>query len=636
MIKDDKSDSIGFGMTDDKCTKTTTMMSSLLKEKSNKNSKKDTTSNNDNNDTIRKSRRRRRNDFDTATTTRSTTTEQLLLRSNNTMKTTKNCNNDNTSSSLVTTKFNSFESWISSIAIFGDSFIALIVSFVLFVLSVGISLYLHKYNNDNHISSTSLSSSYNHPHYEHQRHKPTTVMDSQLLVSSLGPIPQIDPPNIYAIPSNHYNNNNEQSNDANNNVDKKPPQQLPVFELSDEMRTAFEKDGVVAIRGLLSTDLLHRLDIESDKLIQQQRNSNKNKQKQKNTQFFTTRHSVLYYPPPPSHYDDDDDSTTRSNHVNSTNHQRKLSAFAEVALRSSIPSIIASLLFNGTTKQCEQHPKQQPTVRVLRDIFLAKDNDEYVCGWHVDDMGFWPAMPESPGINAWIALDDIPTTSGGGFALAVQSHTASWRYDAYHATGASTTYPPNGYANVSHMVHHRTGNGTCNLHHTAPHIHQRMEDTKRIYSIQRGDVIFHTRWLFHRTVPLNRSNAKDDNDDIVYRRYSVRYGPGSLSIIPPGYGTELSVLWDETNGGRTADEVSERDGMWYPLAWPNNLKEISDETTTVEGEDEEELILIHGFDDLIYNKIPIAEKIAIQRRKEMKLYLKHMAKQQQHRPQNSK
>ena len=73
-----------------------------------------------------------------------------------------------------------------------------------------------------------------------------------------------------------------------------------------------------------------------------------------------------------------------------------------------------------------------------------------------------------------------------------------------------------------------------------------------------GDVIFHTRWLFHRTVPFvknttttsnnndntkndgnNDSNNNADNNNVgtnksrIYRRYSIRYGPGE-SIIPPG------------------------------------------------------------------------------------------------------
>ena len=82
-----------------------------------------------------------------------------------------------------------------------------------------------------------------------------------------------------------------------------------------------------------------------------------------------------------------------------------------------------------------------------------------------------------------------------------------------------------------------------------------------------GDVIFHSRWLFHRTIPFDRdiilSRAAKNEDPMLYRRYSIRYGPGT-SIIPPGYGSEPSVLSDERNGGRSADDISQYDSAWYP------------------------------------------------------------------------
>lgn len=80
-------------------------------------------------------------------------------------------------------------------------------------------------------------------------------------------------------------------------------------------------------------------------------------------------------------------------------------------------------------------------------------------------------------------------------------------------------------------------------------------------------MIFHSRWLFHRTIPFEREvvsrRAADKEDPLVYRRYSIRYGPGN-SIIPPGFGSEPSVLSEVKNGGRTADDVSKYDSAWYP------------------------------------------------------------------------
>ena len=85
--------------------------------------------------------------------------------------------------------------------------------------------------------------------------------------------------------------------------------------------------------------------------------------------------------------------------------------------------------------------------------------------------------------------------------------------------------------------------------------------------VQAGDVIFHTRWLFHRTIPFDRdmvsNRLANKEDPVLYRRYSIRYGPGT-SIIPPGYGTETSVISEEKNGGRSADQVSQYDSAWYP------------------------------------------------------------------------
>lgn len=386
----------------------------------------------------------------------------------------------------------------------------------------------------------------------------------------LGPVPVNGPPIIYHV---------ENLTDT----------------LPDAVRQAYLQDGVIAVRGLVDKALLERLDIESAALIQEEQ---KKERRRKGTQFYTVRNGVLFPQP-------------NGTHPN---------AFLELALQSRIPRLAATLLQ-------EEMKEQVSTVRVIRDIFLAKDEDPYICGYHVDDMGksivglllgwlrspyrlmsvstgFWPATPESPGINAWIALDDIPKDGGGGFALAVGSHIASWRDEAHYVTGASSNFPPGGYRNATDLVTRRTGAGTCNLKTAAAHLHRRMEETKRVYAIQRGDVIFHTRWLFHRTVAVNHPTES------VYRRYSIRYGPGS-SVIPPGYGTEPSVLWDERNGGRTADEVARADGPWYPMVYP----EVSSE----------ELSLLP---QLVQEKMGLAEERRLARQKEMTPLVRRLAKKQ--------
>lgn len=375
----------------------------------------------------------------------------------------------------------------------------------------------------------------------------------------LGPVPATDPPHIYHI-------------SAGINV----------------IRDAYKRDGVVAVRGLIEPELLGRLDSESLVFLEEQRIKTEGR-KRPGTQFHTVNHNAIFRNPP--------NASDAAALAVST-----VSPFLDLTLFSQVPQLAATLL--GMKEQ----PGNQ-TMRLLRDIFLAKDDDQYICGWHVDDFGFWPATAESPGVNAWVALDDMPVDQGGGFALAVGSHEVPWRDEAHQVTGASTTFPPEGYKSAQDMISQRPGQGTCNLRLSAPHLHRRMEETKRIYPVLRGDVIFHERWLFHRTVPFERDFVTAHQDeDIIYRRYSIRYGPGS-AVIPPGYGTELSVLWDEKNGGRTADEVSTLDGPWYPQAWPLvNFEELLE------------------LDDLVTSKLPIAVSRRAVRKKEIKPLLKKVAR----------
>ena len=225
-------------------------------------------------------------------------------------------------------------------------------------------------------------------------------------------------------------------------------------------------------------------------------------------------------------------------------------------------------------------------------------------------------MADAPGINLWVALDDYNNTAAnhsvdpeGGFALAVGSHVAHWRHEAYHVTGAAPTVPEEGFSSALDMVSRRVGSGTCNIAHSAPHLQRRLEETKRIYrDLQAGDVIFHDRWLFHRTIPQNVSSGK------IKRRYSIRLGPGS-SIIPPGYGTEPSVLHHEENGGRTADDVSQT-WPFYPRVYPS----VSDSEMESWGE----------FCESVY---PAALEKQEVRKREMRPHLQRLAQRQQIHPQ---
>jgi hypothetical protein len=448
---------------------------------------------------------------------------------------------------------------LSNLAVFsfGDSSFALASSLLLLVVSIIVALWIDSQD------AASAAIDYNY--------------------QQLGSPPRIDKPRIFSIPRRG-------DGDYSSSL------------LTTEMRTAFQKDGVIAVRGLISTEgLLDRLDAAATKLIDSKGSrttgqTSHRKHRRSGKQFHTVDIGTALQHVPPIYLDSDNATTT----------SEAGSPFFEVAL-FEIPSFVADLM--------ELKVEENHTLRLLRDIFLAKDMDPYICGYHVDDTGFWPATFDAPGINAWIALDDMPTSDGGGFALAIGSHTAEWRYQAYHVTGSTYTLPSEGWKSAADMFANRTGNGTCNIQTSAPHLYRRMEETKRIYNVKRGDVILSTRWLFHRTVPFvrDRTNQGDGNDEPLYRRYSIRYGPG-YSEIPRGFGTEPSVNWDERNGGRTADEVSLQSGPFYPRVWP---------TTS-----EEELLQLK---DLIQNKLPVAEERIAAKKKEMKPYLQKVGrKQQQH------
>jgi len=422
--------------------------------------------------------------------------------------------------------------------------------------------------------------------------------------------------------------------------------------LTTKMKRKFEQDGVIAIRGLLSKDLLDGLKASSRLLILEQMKRDLKRSVgglgatagigSNGKQFYATKMGPSFL------------------FSNFTSNEKvvldKMSGFRNVALSSILPQISAELmgmdqhmgdssLENVDDAYCDGNSKNE-SIRILRDVFLAKDDEPYICGWHVDDQGYWPATHDSTGINSWIAIDDMPLAHGGGFALSVGSHTASWGEEARNHIGLREGEV---YESAEDMFAKRGEAGTCNLKLVAPELDREIEKRKIIYDIKAGDVIFSTRWLFHRTVAFERDAVRENNkivqtmirerqrmkqncredvgngdcesdidsDDWVqlldgdvkpylYRRYSVRYVPGSATL-PRGYGTELSILSNSENQGQTLDSVEIKDGPWYPKCWPfqpsnKDMKEIQ---------------------ELAETKLPIAEE----RRKEvMKEIAPHLQK----------
>jgi Phytanoyl-CoA dioxygenase (PhyH) len=197
------------------------------------------------------------------------------------------------------------------------------------------------------------------------------------------------------------------------------------------------------------------------------------------------------------------------------------------------------------------------------------------CDWHVDDVGFWPEAfgSEKEGINAWIALQDMPRKYQGSMALSPGSHKAEWRKDAYNAVGLNLTFQ-GGFTKgeVTEMaVSGARLLTTCEMKTQGPEVREKIEATKFVPDIRKGDVVFATRSLFHRTVPVSPQGKVHYSQKGIdhLNRYSVRYVPGSARL-PRGWTFEWSIKSNHENEGSTLDSAMEQKQnlLWYPRVWP--------------------------------------------------------------------
>ena len=214
----------------------------------------------------------------------------------------------------------------------------------------------------------------------------------------------------------------------------------------------------------------------------------------------------------------------------------------------------------------------------VRDIALVRDaNETTTCGWHVDDIGFWPiSYHHTSGINVWMALDDMKYS--GTMAVAPKSHTASWRHDAYASLGQNRNKPHGPTEQeVRDARSEHTHYLTCDMHLVNETLSNLIESTAVYFdNIERGDIIFASRLLFHRTLPVTpegvryyNENAKITNEPQFLNRYSIRYEPGNAQINS-GWNVEWSVLHDAKNAGRSLNEIAQLypDLAFYPQVWP--------------------------------------------------------------------
>lgn len=264
--------------------------------------------------------------------------------------------------------------------------------------------------------------------------------------------------------------------------------------------------------------------------------------------------------------------------------------FRDVALRSSLPQAAAELM---------QLDSRTQNLRVLRDAFLAKGHESSSsCGWHVDDQLFWPASYQLPtstvdqsGINAWIALDDMPIEDGGSMAVSPGSHAVdfAWRSEALSALNFNDKFG-NGIPKDDLFEMIKSGKvDSCGLEKFAPHVYDDIELSKQEFSFKKGDIIFMNRWLFHKSTDmtekgqlarkaLENSLGDEQAGDALLKRYSLRFATGTTSL-PEGFMTEMSVL--ASDGLNLGKELNDVKGEWYPRAWPEVDSDVDEKLDTL-------------------------------------------------------
>lgn len=338
-----------------------------------------------------------------------------------------------------------------------------------------------------------------------------------------------------------------------------------------KVKGTFDTVGVVLIRGLLDDELLDRLEKDSQAIIensQQQHNSDK---------FVNVKFGPVF-----------SDTSLR-----------------EAALSSAIPPFVAIALLGmemDQGKDCKREDVAFSSLHLLKDAFLAKGGEKGCCGWHVDDSGFWPTSAASrPGVNAWVAIDDIPANHGGGLAVSPGSHQAPWRHRAYEAIGSTKMYPDEGLVPgtpafdkaMKSKVPGSAYGKTCNMEGEDPELARVIDGTRKVFDFRKGDVLFHTRWIFHRSMPLTKlgeEHFREMGTKPTFKRYSIRYDYGDSRLLR-GLNAEFAAVLNDENKGKALAEVCRDDGPFYPRCWPesmsaNELKEV---------------------DRLVAEKFPIAE-----------------------------
>lgn len=287
--------------------------------------------------------------------------------------------------------------------------------------------------------------------------------------------------------------------------------------LSRWQLAAYERDGVIVVRGLLSVEEAARA-VEAATAI--------------NGAAGTMRSA---------HYTGLAFSSLRGSDT-----------LRHAALRSRAPAIVAQLVAHEAARRRAGRgarpvegaaPAEPPApgddeVRVLKDAFLSYEPGKLGCGWHRDDSYFWPCPEnEGPGVNVWVALSQYDPALGGGLAVSRGSHRAPWRDAAVAAIRGRT----------------------CDLATLSPALNRAAEARRAEFRLRPGDAIIHDRHCFHRAVPFTRAGLRT-YDGKPLLRYSVRYMPGGATLDSASFDPAAAK-----DGGKTLRSL----GWRYPRCWPS-------------------------------------------------------------------
>lgn len=177
----------------------------------------------------------------------------------------------------------------------------------------------------------------------------------------------------------------------------------------------------------------------------------------------------------------------------------------------------------------------------------------------------------------------MPAIYQGSMALSAGSHREAWRFEAFEAIGQNRT-SDGGHTKESIVARleekRRTGTaslGACEIEKARPDLRAKMEARKVVVDIERGDIIFSTRSLWHKTMDVTEEGKRHYESLGLdhLNRYSIRYTAGSARL-PKGWLAEWSAVSDPENPGSSLNDIVNKESgvVWYPQVWPTLDKDM--------------------------------------------------------------